>query len=119
MKTIADRVAQIGSELGEPASPEIILEVEHRLGVELPLELKEFLLIYNGATAGSEGCWWKFWSCSEIATYAQHCETEEFFADANDLRKIDPSVYGPKFDGNRLILFADVFISLPILWNLY
>jgi hypothetical protein len=113
MKTIADKIVELGGTLRNPASEAEVAMVESRLGVSLPDRLRDFLLHHDGSATETEDGIWRFWPCSEITTHSAYRQTGDFIPDNNDLRLLDPSVHSVRLRGDRLILFSDAMIDLP------
>lgn len=113
MKTIADKIVELGGTLRNPASEAEVAMVESRLGVSLPNRLRDFLLHHDGSATETEDGIWRFWPCSEITTHSAYRNAGDFIPDNNDLRSINPSVQSVRLRGDRLILFADAMIDLP------
>lgn len=113
VRTIAEKIVDLGGKLSGPASVDEVEKVESRLGVSLPVQLRNFLLQHNGSTTETDEGIWKFWPCSEITTHSEYRQTEDFIPDITDLRLLDPSLHAVRLRGDRLILFADAMIDLP------
>ncbi len=113
MKTIADKIAELGGELGTPASADEIAELEARLGFSLPEGLLGLLRGHNGSTKDTDDAMWRFWPCAEITTHHEYRGEADFTPDTNDLRALEPSVSRVSLSGRNLILFADSLIDAP------
>lgn len=114
MKSIADKIAELGGELAPPSDPTEIAQLEARLGYPLPSGFREFLSQHNGSAKETDDAIWRFWPCSEITTYSVY-RNDGIFSPANGdhLRTIDPSAWSVTLPGSRLILFADSMIDAP------
>lgn len=107
--TIAEKMIQLGGHLADPATPEEIDRTEKRLGVSLPVELKNFLLKHNGTIRESEQAMWSFWPCSQIIPYSIYDKKEESFCPFHSENETPV-----KLRRDRLILFADAMIHAPV-----
>lgn len=113
MKTIADKVADLGGELAPPASSGDIAELEARLGFSLPESLLALLSKHNGSLKETDEAIWRFWPCAEITTHRDYRNQDEFSPDNSALCKATPSAGAVALPGSNLILFADSMIDLP------
>lgn len=113
VKTISDKIAELGGELGPPASVDEVAELEARLGFSLPKGLLELLMSHNGSTRDKDDALWRFWPCAEITTHREYRGEADFTPDNNDLRALDPSASRVLLAGQNLILFADTLIDAP------
>jgi hypothetical protein len=106
--TLAGKITQLGGLLADPASVVDIENVETRLDISLPLELRTFLLQHDGTTEMSDIGMWSFWSCLEITNYTLHTGRNHFTAFENNPNQTI------QLPGDRLILFADAMIHAPV-----
>jgi hypothetical protein len=113
MKTISDKITELGGELGPPASADDIAQLEARLGFSLPKGLLELLRCHNGSTKDTDDAMWRFWPCAEITTHSEYRGKADFIPDNNHLRLLDSSSSRVSLSGRNLILFADSLIDLP------
>ena len=113
MKTIADKIAELGGKLAPPALEHEIANLEERLGYTLPPQFRNFLFQHNGCSKKTDEAIWNFWPCAKIASYSEYRDKEEFLPDNNWLRMIDPSVREVRLMASRVILFADSLIEAP------
>jgi hypothetical protein len=113
MKSIADKIVELGGTLRKPASEAEVAMVESKLGVLLPDRLRDFLLRHDGSATETDEGIWRFWPCSEITTHSEYRETGDFIPNNGDLRLLDTSLDSVRLRADRLILFADAMIELP------
>ena len=113
MKTIADKIAELGGELAPAASSSEIAQLEARIGYALPIGLVDLLKRHNGSVKETDEAIWRFWPCSEIKTHSDYRGSGDFCPDNNDLRTIDSSARAVRLPGSRVILFADALIDAP------
>ena len=113
MKTISDKIAELGGELAPPADSNEIVQLEARIGISLPEGLRELLRQHNGSLKDTDNAMWRFWPCDEITTHSRYRSQDEFCPDKNDLRTIDPLARTVKLPGSNLILFVDSLIDAP------
>lgn len=113
MRTIADKIAELGGKLAPPASADEIAQLEARIGCPLPAGLLELLRNHNGSAEETYDAMWRFWSCAEITTHDEYRAEAEFTPDHNSLRSLVPSEAPVSLPGRNLILFADSLIDAP------
>mgnify|MGYP001803915096 CR=1 FL=1 len=113
MKTIAEKITELGGELAPPASANVVAQLEARLGLPLPTGLSGFLRNHNGSTKETDDSMWRFWPCAEITSFQAYHGENNFTPDNNDLRALDPSASSVTLPGRNLILFSDSLIGAP------
>lgn len=113
MKTIADKITELGGELAGPASSKEIAHLESRLNITLPEELRTLLRKHNGSLNETKDGIWRFWPCAEITTYQVYRGRDDFHPNDNALQKMNLSATTDTLPSSRLILFADALIDLP------
>ncbi|QTN32867.1 SMI1/KNR4 family protein [Akkermansiaceae bacterium] len=113
MKSLADKVSELGGKLAPPASEDQIANLEAKLGYTIPTELRTYLSKHNGCSEETDEAIWNFWPCAKISSYGDYRDEDEFLPDNNWLRMIDPSAREIKLPASRVILFADSLIEAP------
>ena len=113
MKTLAEKVLEMGGELAPPASLSEISQLESRLGISLPSALSDLLFQHNGSLNETDEAIWRFWPCSEITSYQEFADCDHFCPDNNYLRELDPTARAVTIPASKLILFADALIDAP------
>lgn len=113
MKTLADKIAELGGKLAPPALEYEIANLEERLGYTLPSQFRDLLVQHNGCSEETDEAIWNFWPCAKIASYSEYTDKEEFLPDNNWLRMIDPSAREVRLMASKVILFADSLIEAP------
>lgn len=113
MKTIADKITELGGELAPPADQSEITQLEARIGLSLPDGLRDLLRQHNGSLKETDEAIWRFWPCAEITSHRHYRNQDEFRPDNNNLRARDSSARALTLPGSNLILFADSLIDAP------
>ena len=113
MKTFAEKVSEMGGELAPPASLSEISQLENRLRLSLPSALSDLLFQHNGSLTETDDAIWRFWPCSEITSYQEYADCDQFCPDNNYLRELDSTARAVTLPASKLILFADALIDAP------